>query len=113
MQNRLQTQLKLLKVEEAALLKMISTTAREDVADNVGTHSSIIGKGNGELLDDASVNQAPLDLKGLTVAKTQTDSLPVLDINPSMISSGFGSSEEIKVKLKLSESEEEEHIDDE
>ena len=97
LQTRLQKQLKDLKVEEAALLRLISMvplgnsapTASHTATDQ-STHQ-FPGPGNtvfthagysDKISDDIVVNQAPLDLQHLTVEKVDTQSFPVPDIDP-------------------------------
>lgn len=122
LQTRLQKQLRGLKVEEAALLKMISMAARggskptaskkatgpNHEMSTQSTHSFIKTGYSEEVLDDAVVNQAPLDLKDLQIGTIESEAFPILRIGPL-------STEKIKendLEMDIDSSEREDEDDD-
>ena len=124
LQTRLQKQLRDLKVEEAALLKMISMAARGGPkptasqkatghTHEISTQSTLSFIKTGyseELLDDTVVNQAPLDLKDLRVEKVESEALPLLHIGS--LSTEKIKNIDIEIDLDSSEREEEDDNDD-
>ena len=140
LQIRLQKQLKLLKVEKAALLKMISMAARsgsgltdaDDTSNTVpfsttatndndkkqttlSSHETLYssqGGCNEDLFGDTVVNQAPLDLEGLTVAKGKNQNLPMLDINPLYTEELNDQSKHMGMNLRISDEDDDDEDDD-
>ena len=126
LQTMLQKQLTALKVEEAALLKMVSMTARggstPDANQDTTTATSInriptqsasgiLHAGlNRSVMDDTAVNQAPIDLRNLKVGKMDSQSFPSLDIGT--LPNDKSTNTEDRIDLRLSDSDEDESDED-
>ena len=110
LQTMLQRQLTALKVEEAALLKMISTTARggstPDVNQDTTAASSRQTGLNKSVIDDTAVNEAPIDLTNLKVGKLDSQNFHSFDIGT--LPTDKLDNTEAKINLDLSESDEDE-----